>query len=202
MRPFLGVCLLVLVAVAAMGQSGTGRGGPVQLPVQTGRPSSPEDGEMWLRKTDLQTFFYSDSLDKWLGELVQWEYGYNGASYSGFLRCNPRMLSDTTTGAEVGYFADGAMRIMKAHLTGVKGSPVTGQSTYIYADQSVLMKFDWNAKNYVIALPSADSSTGWVAPSERVVVSSGVVISAEQVTGSVAQNNPLISIFLREEVTP
>jgi hypothetical protein len=157
---------------------------------------------MWVRKTDFQTFVYYDSLGKWLGETVMWEYGHANASFSGFLNANPRIQSDTTTGAERGYFADGTMRVMKAHLTGALGAPPTGQSTYIYADQSVLMKFDWANQNYVEVAPTADSTGGWVAPSDRVVVPNGMRVNVEQVTGTTATSQPRVLLFLREEVTP
>lgn len=202
MRPLLGVLILLLVAAAALGQSGMGKGGSFASAIQTGAPSFPEDGQTWVRKTDFQTFIYSDSLGKWLGELVLWEYGHANAVYSGFLQMNPRMLSDTTTSAEVGCFADGTMRIMRAFMVSSVAVPPTGSSTYVYADQSVLMKFDWANANYVVVVPTADSTQGWIAPQARVVVPSGAVVSLEQVTGTTAVSTPRVVIYLREEVTP
>lgn len=176
-------------------------GGIASIPVESGAPANPADGQQWVRSTDLQRFVYSSTLGKWLGELEVWNAGHVNANHTGFLQVNPRSVSDTTTGAEVGYSSDGVMRVMKA--VGNAGN-APNCSVYVFSDQDTIAKLVWGGTDQMVWTPTADSSGGWIAPAARVVFDDTDVYSASYVP-SAAPTNPTLStfwIYVREEVTP
>jgi hypothetical protein len=181
-----------------MGQGGHG-GGPVSVSVEATDPAGPLDGQIWIRSTDLQRFTYSDSLGKWLGELVEWEFGHQNVTYAGFLQTNPRILSDTTTGAELGYYADGTMRLMEAHL---RASNAADNTTQVWTNQTLAVKLLWSG-NTTVCTPTVDSTNGWVAPAERVVFAESTLVAANNITSSGTDASlPHVKLYVREEVTP
>jgi len=194
----LTLLVLILVAPMVMGQSGFG-GGPSSVPVEATDPSLPLDGQLWIRSTDLQRFTYSDSLSKWLGELVEWEFGHQNATFAGFLQTNPRIVSDTTTGAEIGYLADGVIRLMEVHL---RASNAADNTTQVWVDQTLAIKLLWSGLT-AVNTPTVDSTNGWIAPAERVVFADSTVVSADNITGGGTDASlPYIKMYVREEVTP
>lgn len=196
------VGLVFLACLAAtpflMGQAGSS-GGPVAVSVEATDPVVPLDGQIWIRSTDLQRFTYSDSLSKWLGELVEWEFGHQNATYAGFLQTNPRIASDTTTGAEAGHYADGTIRLMEAHL---RATNAADNTTQVWVDQTLAIKLLWSGTTAVVS-PTADSTGGWIAPAARVVFAESTMVSADNITsGGTDASLPYVKLYVREEVTP
>jgi hypothetical protein len=188
-----------------MGQSGFG-GGPSFVSVADTAPTTPVDGQQWVRGTDLQLFFYSDSLSKWLGELRGWEFGHQNDAYAGFLQKNPRIGTDTTSAQEVGYYADAVLRVWEVHLgSGGAGTPAAC-TTYIFADQDTALRVSWEGAKRSVSVPN-DTAASWVStssPETRVVFAATDVIAAAQKVGGggTGAGFPHVWVYVREEVTP
>jgi hypothetical protein len=198
-----GLALIMILSVALMGQMSSK--GPESVLVQDTAPTSPVNGQSWLRGTDLQRFFYSDSLGKWLGESRMWGYGKSSADYTGFLNYHTSGASDTTTAAEVGAVAYGVVRIMNA--VG-RSSVAAASTTYVFAAQDTILKLVWDQTAGAIMEwnPTADSSNSWIAPSNRVVIPDGGVVSMAYVDsagpGPDRPSASEVALWVREEVTP
>jgi hypothetical protein len=195
---------LVLVAAIALGQSGGGTG-PAFVAVQAGAPSSPADGHQWIRSSDQRLFNYDATLDKWLGPEEIWVLARNTADQTGFINIPGNIQCDTTTGVEEGWRADATMRLMK-----VVGSTVTAtaSTTYIFASQDTIAKLIWDADSsgQQSWTPQADSSQGFWAPSDRVIVSVGKYLIASHVDsagpGPERPDANIMAFYMREEETP
>jgi hypothetical protein len=156
-----------------------------------------------VRKTDLQTFTYYDSLGKWLGENRTMTFGHQSTLVTGFIQIAPHQPSDTTTDAEVGYLVDGTLRLMKVELNAINATDSC--STQVWADQSKAVSLAWdNVAEQETITPTADSTSGWVAPSDRVVFPDGSTVSADVVTavGGAGPSEHSMVLHVREEVTP
>ena len=202
-RGVVAGCVLVAVAAAAYAQS------KYQPAALFGDRSKPLRGMMpGLVFTDTlshESYVYIDTSGVALGALQTIELGHNDTAYVGFLQMDGgRMMSDTTTGKENGYFADGVIRVMKITGTSTNGVGITPNCTsYVFSDQDTILKLVWNGNRNV--WDSGDSGSTWIADSSRVVIDSSNVLSVANVAKSVGPQNPNqphLSFYLREEIKP
>jgi hypothetical protein len=197
---FFALTALIAAAIASAQTGGVGGGGISSQPIEPSAPANPVDGQMWVRKSDLQRFVYSDSLGKWLGEPYRIQAGRNALNFTGFLRMGevPSVASDVTQNGFMTALNDSA-RIMEVRGYSQDAGTVAACTTFVFSAADTVLKLVWD-NNRERWTPGG---SGWVSAAPRVAVKPNTCISISiGAGGSVLPDNPLMWILIRDEVAP
>lgn len=166
----------------------------------TGAPST---GSTWLHDTTKDVLHYSADFDKWIGPTFHVVFDKNANDHTGAMRFQA-IVNDTATGNQHGHFVRGRYRILGAYMASTAAdSP--NCTTYVFADQDTVMKFDWGGSNQVTATPTADSSGAWIWASTRAIIADGTTISMYIKPAAASPENPdqpLITLHCVREEDP
>lgn len=192
-------CAALLIASPAAAQFGGGPSGA--LPVESSAPADPFDGQQWVRSSDLQRFVYSDSLGKWLGELVTIQANKNIGNATGVMNLGETGMTIAVAPYHGVFAWADSIRLMGARGKSFDVSTTASCTTFVAVDgDTTNLKLIWDA-NEELWTPGG---SGWVpADSIRVAFGQGETVSLHIGSGgSVLPDNPLMWLLLREEVTP
>lgn len=198
MRALLILALLLLSAGGAAGQYGGSGGGPASAAVEASAPANPVNGQLWLRKSDLRTFVWSDSLLKWLGSEQVIHVSRSAANASGAYR-----MGETATSIILPYtgydVATDSLRIMEVVAKSGDVSTVAACTTFVVSDVDTILKLIWDA-NEERWIPGG---SGWVSAAARVAIGPTKTMSVSTgAGGSILPDFPHLWFFCRREVTP
>jgi hypothetical protein len=162
-------------------------------------PTTPPDGWIGIRKSDLQLFFYTDTLGVYLGEQVVLHLNRNANDHSGAWRIGETNTALVTPG-ENGYRAPGVMRIMQVAAYSIDAATTAACTTFITAADDSILSLVWDSNTEVWN----PAGSGWVAADvDSVTIPSGTVVGAATgAGGTVLPDRPMMWLYLREQVDP
>ena len=197
MRWWLASLVVLGFAASAGAQGGLGSA-PSTGQLEASTPGRPVGGQIWIRKSDLRVFVYSDSLGKWLGEETIIQTGRNNANHTGQLRFGE-------VGGNQGVPYQGfdvsvdSLRIMEVTAKSYDVSTTAACTTFVFSDADTILKLIWDANEE----RWTPGGSGWVSAAPRVAIAPGKTLSATiGAGGSVLPDFPLVWFYVRREVTP
>lgn len=198
----IGIALLAYLAPQLNAQPGTPTSAVI---VSDTPPTSKIDGSIWIHKSSLKMYAWSDSLTLWIGQEERVTFDRAASAVADFLRFGggQGVKADTTSSfaRRRGYYAYEDMRLLRAYSMGTTGSAPACTTRMWYDDALSLGDLVWSA-NRNFWVPTADSTGGWYAP-PVVVLSAGETFVPELVTaGGTNPDNPSMTFVFVPQRSP
>jgi len=197
-RRLLPMVLAVAAASPAFAQYKGGSGGPSSAQVEATAPTNPADGQIWVRSSDKQRFYYDAAFGKWLGDLVTIHVNRSAANATGAFRIGETATSNSLPPYAGFDVAGDSLRIMGVNAKSYDTSTTATCTTFVFSDADTILKLVWDVNEEVWT----PGGSGWVSPAARVAVGPGKTISFYGSGGGILPDFPMMWFYCRKEVSP